>query len=44
MVREQDVTMQSTPQDHQLMSKHHVLSSGRTFDLNGEAASRQGGL
>jgi hypothetical protein len=26
MVREQDVTMQSTPQDHQLMSKHRVLS------------------
>jgi hypothetical protein len=26
MVREPDATMQPTPQDHQLMSKHHVLS------------------
>src|SRR4030088_1495772 len=26
MVREPDATMQPTPQDHQLMSKHRVLS------------------
>jgi hypothetical protein len=26
MVRQPDATMQPTPQDHQLMSKHRVLS------------------
>jgi hypothetical protein len=37
MVREPDVTMQPTPQDDQLMSKHRVLSFKPQLDLNGEA-------
>jgi hypothetical protein len=37
MVGEPDATMQPAPQDIQLMSKHRVPASSRTFDLNGEA-------
>jgi hypothetical protein len=36
MVGEPDATMQPTPQDNQLMSKHRVLGFSRNFDLNGE--------
>jgi hypothetical protein len=36
MVREPDATMQPTPQDNQLMSKHAFSASSRNFDLNGE--------
>jgi hypothetical protein len=38
MVRQPDATMQPTPQDDQLMSKHRVLSL-KPFDLNGEAST-----
>jgi hypothetical protein len=37
MVGEPDATMQPTPQDNQLMSKHRVLGFKPHFDLNGEA-------
>jgi hypothetical protein len=37
MVREPDATMQPTPHDNQLMSKHALSASSRNFDLNGEA-------
>jgi hypothetical protein len=38
MLREPDATMQPTPQDNQLMSKHRVFSfKPHNFDLNGEA-------
>jgi hypothetical protein len=36
MVRQPDATMQATPQDNQLMSKHRGLSLSRNFDLNGK--------
>jgi hypothetical protein len=39
MVRQPDATMQPTPQDDHLMSKHRVLCFNRNFDFNGEAST-----
>jgi hypothetical protein len=39
MVRESDATMQPTPQDNQLMSKHRVLGFKPQLRLEGETST-----
>jgi hypothetical protein len=41
MVRQPDATMQATPQDHQLMSKHRVLSLKPQLRLEWQAQDGQ---
>src|SRR5882762_5345862 len=41
MVRQPDATMQPTPQDNQLMSKHHVLSFKPQLRLEWRGQHRQ---
>jgi hypothetical protein len=41
MVRQPDATMQATPQDNQLMSKHRVLSLKQQLRLEWQAQDGQ---